>query len=57
MEGGLIFAGIVIGVAEILRFFRENKRLRREIDEIKDRVQLLEDNINRNFMGRFTWKY
>lgn len=25
MEGGLIFAGIVIGVAEILRFFRENK--------------------------------
>lgn len=46
MEGGLIFAGIVIGVAEILRFFRENKRLRREIDEIKDRVQLLEDNIN-----------
>ncbi|MDU1413822.1 MAG: hypothetical protein E6929_13480 [Clostridium sp.] len=46
MEGGLIFAGIVIGVAEILRFFRENKRLRREIDEIKDRVQFLEDNIN-----------
>lgn len=46
MEGGLIFAGIVIGVAEILRFFRENKRLRREIDEIKDRVQFLEDNLN-----------
>ena len=46
MEGGLIFAGIVKGVAEILRFFRENKRLRREIDEIKDRVQFLEDNIN-----------
>ena len=46
MEGGLIFAGIVIGVAEILRFFRENKRLRREIDEIKDRIQFLEDNIN-----------
>ena len=46
MEGGLIFAGIVIGVAEILRFFRENKRLRREIDETKDRVQFLEDNIN-----------
>ena len=46
MEGGLIFAGIVIGVAEILRFFRENKRLRREIDEIKNRVRFLEDNIN-----------
>lgn len=46
MEGGLIFAGIAIGVAEIIRFFRENKRLRREIDELKDRVQLLEDNLN-----------
>ena len=46
MEGGLIFAGIVIGIAEILRFFRENKRVRREMDEIKDRVKFLEDSLN-----------
>ena len=47
MEGGLIFAGIVIGIAEILRFFGENKRLRKEVDEIEERLKFLEDSLNK----------
>lgn len=43
MQFGLISAVIIIVILEILRYFRETKRVIKEIDELKDRVKYLED--------------
>lgn len=48
MEIGLFSAFIIILILEILRYFRANKRLITEIDELKDRVKSLEEKIWRN---------
>lgn len=45
MQAGLVSAIIIIVILEALRYFRENKKLITEIDELKDRVKYLEDII------------
>lgn len=42
MEAGLISAITIIAVLEILRFFRENKKLITEVEELKSRINYLE---------------
>lgn len=43
MKLGLFSAVIIIIILEVLRYFRENKRLVTEVNELKDRVKYLED--------------
>ena len=45
MKTGLFLAAIIIVILEILRYFRNNKRVITEIDELKARVKYLEDTM------------
>ena len=45
MKTGLILALIIIVISEVLRAFRNNRRVISEVEELKDRVKSLEDRI------------
>lgn len=44
----LIFTIFIIIILEILRYFRTSKRFMGEFEELKRRVEFLEDKINEN---------
>lgn len=45
MKMGLFSAVIIIVILEVLRYFRESRRAISEIDELKSRIQYLEDKL------------